>query len=108
MTSFPDSHRDLLDGQVASFATIDPEGFPQLTEVWFLFDEDELRLLLNSARYKLQNLQDRAQCSLLVLDLENPYRYLEVRGYARLEPDADRELAFLHPLPVERSGALGP
>jgi hypothetical protein len=29
----------------------------------------------------------------MVLDVENPYRYLEVRGTARIEPDDDYELA---------------
>ena len=48
MTSFPDSHRDLLDAQVASLATIGGDGFPQMTEVWFLHDDDELKLSLNT------------------------------------------------------------
>jgi PPOX class probable F420-dependent enzyme len=89
MTNFPESHRDLLDGQVASLATIDPDGFPQLTEVWFLVDDGELKLSLNTARQKTRNLTERPQCSLLLLDLANPYRYLEVRGRARIEPDDD-------------------
>jgi pyridoxamine 5'-phosphate oxidase-like protein len=38
-TAVPDSHRDLLDAQFATLATIDRNGFPQLTEVWFFFDE---------------------------------------------------------------------
>ena len=89
MTTFPDSHRDLLDTQVASLATIGDDGVPQLTAVWFLHDEGELRLSLNSARLKLRNLKARPQCALIILDLQNPYRYLEVRGHARLEPDDD-------------------
>jgi PPOX class probable F420-dependent enzyme len=89
MTSFPETHRDLLDSQVASLATIDREGFPQVSEVWFLLAEDELKLSLNSSRYKTKNLVARPQCSLLLLDLTNPYRYLEVRGRARIEPDDD-------------------
>jgi PPOX class probable F420-dependent enzyme len=89
----PDSHRDLLDAQVATLATIDDDGFPQLTEVWFLHDEGALKVSVNTARWKLRNLERRPQCSLLVLDLENPYRYLEVRGRARLEPDDDRAFA---------------
>jgi hypothetical protein len=36
MTIIPDSHRDLLDAQVATLATIGGDGFPQLTELWFL------------------------------------------------------------------------
>ncbi|MGZ4179105.1 MAG: hypothetical protein ACXVUL_00230 [Solirubrobacteraceae bacterium] len=38
MTNFPDSHRDLLDGQVATFATIGANELPQLTGVWFLHE----------------------------------------------------------------------
>jgi PPOX class probable F420-dependent enzyme len=94
MTNFPDSHRDLLDGQVATLATIGGNGFPQLTEVWFLHDDDgELKISLNDSRLKTRNLQKRPQCSLLLLDLTNPYRYLEVRGNAKIEPDDDYSFA---------------
>lgn len=89
MTTFPESHRDLLDAQVATLATIGEDGLPQLTEIWFLVDEGELRLSLNTSRRKTRNLLQRPQCSLLILDLENPYRYLEVRGTARIEADDD-------------------
>ena len=41
MTDFPDSHRDLLDAEVATLATIDPQGYPQISEVWFLHDGGE-------------------------------------------------------------------
>ncbi|MBV9196147.1 MAG: PPOX class F420-dependent oxidoreductase [Solirubrobacterales bacterium] len=93
MTTFPESHRDLLAGQVASLATLGSDGFPQVTEVWFLHDDGELTLSLNTSRLKTRNLKRRPQCSLLLLDLENPYRYLEVRGNARLEPDDDYAFA---------------
>ena len=93
MTSFPESHSDLLDAQVASLATIDGDGFPQVTEVWFLLDEGELKLSLNTSRRKTKNLTARPQCSLLILDLENPYRYLEVRGTARIATDDDYTFA---------------
>jgi PPOX class probable F420-dependent enzyme len=93
MTTFPESHRDLLDGQVATLATVRPDGFPHMTEVWFLVDDGELKLSLNTARLKTQHLQRDPQCSLLLLDLANPYRYLEVRGTARIEPDDDYAFA---------------
>jgi PPOX class probable F420-dependent enzyme len=93
MTDFPESHRDLLDVPVATLATIDGDGMPQLTEVWFLHDDGELRFSLNTARAKTANLQARPGCSVLVLDLANPYRYLEVRGRARIEPDDDYAFA---------------
>jgi PPOX class probable F420-dependent enzyme len=87
MTDFPTTHSDLLDAQVATLATIDDDGLPQLSEVWFIHDDGELRLSLNGDRFKTANLKARAACSLLILDLENPYRYLEVRGTARVEED---------------------
>lgn len=93
MTDFPESHRDLLDGQFATLATIGRNGYPQMTEVWYLFEDGELKLSLNTTRLKTRHLQERPQCSLLLLDLENPYRYLEVRGNARIEPDDDRSFA---------------
>jgi PPOX class probable F420-dependent enzyme len=93
MTTFPESHRDLLDAQVATLATIDADGLPQLSEVWFLLDEGELKLSLNTSRWKTKNLQRRPECSLLIIDLANPYRYLEIRGRARIEPDDDYAFA---------------
>jgi len=48
MTTFPESHSDLLDAQVATLATIGSDGLPQLTEIWFLHDEGELKTSLNT------------------------------------------------------------
>jgi PPOX class probable F420-dependent enzyme len=93
MPEIPESHRYLLDAQVATLATLERSGAPQLSELWFLYDDGELRLSLNSSRRKTQNLTERPDCALLILDLENPYKYLEVRGRARIEPDDDGGLA---------------
>jgi PPOX class probable F420-dependent enzyme len=93
MTEFPDSHRDVLDAKFASLATIGGDGFPQVTEIWFLLVDGELKISLNTSRRKTKNLIARPQCSLFLLDLANPYRYLEVRGRARIEPDDEYAFA---------------
>lgn len=93
MTTIPDSHRDLLDGQVGTLATVGEDNRPQLSEVWFLADGDTVRISLNSSRQKVRNLQRRSGCSLLILDLVNPARYLEIRGDAELAPDDDYTFA---------------
>jgi PPOX class probable F420-dependent enzyme len=93
MTTFPESHRYLLDAQVATLGTIDARGLPHLSEVWFIHYGNELKTSLNTSRVKTKNLAERPQCSLLILDLENPYKYLEVRGHARVEPDDDYAFA---------------
>jgi PPOX class probable F420-dependent enzyme len=87
MLTVPKSHEDLLQSQVATFATIGPDGRPQLTEVWFLYENGSLALSLNSNRQKTKNLLTRPQCCLLILDLAVPQRYLELRGDAEVTPD---------------------
>ncbi len=44
----PDSHRDLLDGQFATLATVGGDGYPQLSEVWFLAEGDRIAISLNT------------------------------------------------------------
>jgi PPOX class probable F420-dependent enzyme len=93
MSEFPESHRDLLEAQFATLATLARDGSPQLTEIWFLYEDGELKLSLNSSRRKTKNLRERPACSLFILDLANPYRYVDVRGRARFEPDDDYAFA---------------
>jgi PPOX class probable F420-dependent enzyme len=89
MVDVPDTHADLLDGEFATLATVGPDGRPQLSEVWFLADNGSLRFSLNTSRQKVKNLASDPACAVLLLDLVNPYRYLEIRGDADLEPDDD-------------------
>ncbi len=89
MTEFPDSHKDLLDAQVASLATIGGDGFPQVTATWFLYDEGKIKISLNTSRLKTKNMLKRPKVSLFILDPENAYRYLEVRGTVTSEGDPD-------------------
>jgi hypothetical protein len=89
----PDSHRDLLDGQVLTLATVGEDGFPQVSEVWFVTEGGQVAMSLNTRRQKVKNLQTEPACTVLLLDLQNPYRYLEIRGTAVIEPDEDRVFA---------------
>jgi PPOX class probable F420-dependent enzyme len=92
-SQIPDSHRDLLDAKFATLATLGKDGGPQLTEVWFLHEDGEVKVSLNDSRLKTRNLAARPRCSLFILDLENPFRYLDFRGTARIEPDDDYAFA---------------
>ena len=93
MPEIPESHRDLLDTEVATLATIGPDGRPQLSEVWFLADDGEVKFSLNTTRQKTRNLIRHPEATVFILDLANPYRYLEIRGRAKLEPDDDYAFA---------------
>jgi PPOX class probable F420-dependent enzyme len=93
--SIPDSHRDLLGADVATLATVGEDGFPQVSEVWFLAEGDRVAMSLNTSRQKTKNLQTEPACTVFILDLANPYRYLEIRGTADIEPDDDYAFADL-------------
>jgi PPOX class probable F420-dependent enzyme len=93
MPEIPASHRDLLDGQVATLATIGPDGRPQLSEVWFLAEGDTVAISLNDSRQKTKNLKASPAVNLFLLDLAVPYRYLEIRGDAEITPDDDYSFA---------------
>jgi PPOX class probable F420-dependent enzyme len=89
METIPDSFRDLLTANFATLATVGKWGGPHQSIVWFLAEGDVVRLSLNSTRLKTDNLARNPNCSLLITDPENSYRYLELRGRAELEPDPD-------------------
>jgi PPOX class probable F420-dependent enzyme len=93
METIPDSHRDLLEGQFATLATVGPNGRPQQSLVWFLAEGDTVRMSLSAARQKTTNLQGHSACSLVIVDPGNSFRYLELRGNIELEPDPGYEFA---------------
>jgi len=93
MPEIPASHRDLLDGEFATLATIGPDGRPQLSEVWFLAEGEAVVTSLNTSRQKTKNLRANPAATVFLLDLAVPYRYLEIRGDAEITPDDDYSFA---------------
>ncbi len=87
MSVIPATHRDLLDASVATLATVGVDGHPQLSEIWFLAEDETIRISLNSSRQKTKNLRRNPACTLFILDLERTSRYLELRCNATVEPD---------------------
>src|SRR6201987_5882975 len=83
----PDSHKGLLNAQVAVLGTIGASGRPQLSAVWFLAEGDTVKLSLSDVRQKTKNLQANPHASLLITDPANPYRYVELRGDAEVVED---------------------
>jgi PPOX class probable F420-dependent enzyme len=93
MATVPASHRDLLDAPVATLATVGADGRPQVSAVWFLADDDKIRVSLNTSRQKTKNLTERPAATLFILDPANTARYLELRGDAKIAPDDDYAFA---------------
>jgi len=64
----------------ANLATVMPNGRPQVTPVWFDFDGKYLRVNSARGRVKDKNMRHDPRVALSILDPDNPYRYLEIRG----------------------------
>jgi PPOX class probable F420-dependent enzyme len=100
----PASHQDLLTAPVAVLATVGADGYPQVSGLWFLLDDDGLvRLSLNTTRQKVKNLRAHPECTLFLLDPATPYRTVEIRARADLAPDPD--YAFADKLARKYGGA---
>jgi PPOX class probable F420-dependent enzyme len=89
----PDSHKGLLGAQVGVLGTIGASGRPQLSAVWFLAEDETVKISLNTSRQKVKNLQAEPKASFLIFDPENPYKYVELRGDVEVTPDDDYSFA---------------
>lgn len=79
--AIPEKFKDLFEKRAfASLATLMPNGSPQVTPMWC--DYDGSHVLLNSARgrQKERNLLRDPRMAVFIMDPDNPYRYMEVRG----------------------------
>ncbi len=77
----PPQFRDLLEKRAfAHLATLMPDGSPQVTPVWFDFDGECIRINTAKGRLKDKDMRRDGRVALSILDPENPYRHLAVRG----------------------------
>lgn len=65
---------------VVTLVTLMADNQPQASPVWFSWDGTHIWINTVRGRQKDQNMTARPQVSILSVDPENPYRYLEVRG----------------------------
>jgi PPOX class probable F420-dependent enzyme len=82
MTDIPAGFQDLLSDKkaFAHLATIMPDGSPQVTPVWFDYTDGRIRVNTAKGRVKARNMTEGSRVALSILDPDNAYRYLQVRG----------------------------
>lgn len=85
----PEEYLDLLESTaLAHVATVGPEGEPQNNPVWFDWNGEHLKFSQTKKRQKYRNVGREPRIAFSIVDPENPYRYLEVRGeVANIEED---------------------
>ncbi len=77
----PEEFKDLFTKKAfAHLATLMPDGSPQVTPVWC--DYDGTYILVNSAkgRVKDKNMRRNRKVGITIVDPDNPYRHLAMRG----------------------------
>jgi PPOX class probable F420-dependent enzyme len=77
-------------------ATVMPDGTPQSTPTWV--DTDGEHVLLNTAkgRTKYENLRRVPEIAISLVDPQDPYKMLEIRGHAELiDEGADEHIDAL-------------
>ncbi len=98
-TVIPEELSPLLESTAVAFvSTIGPNGEPQTTPMWFVWQHGTVRFSLVEGRQKLRNLRRDPRLSVVVVDPADPTWYVELRGTADLQPDPD--------LAVERAAAI--
>jgi PPOX class probable F420-dependent enzyme len=80
-TTIPEQYQDLFTKKAfAHLATVGADGKPQVTPVWVDYDGTHVRFNSAKGRVKARNLARDPRVALSILDPDNPYRYVQVRG----------------------------
>jgi PPOX class probable F420-dependent enzyme len=82
MATIPEKYLDLLAQKkaFAALATTMSDGSPQVTPVWFDYKDGLVRVNTAKGRVKARNLKQGAAVALAIIDPDNPYRYVQIRG----------------------------
>src|SRR5438105_10330558 len=99
MALMPDAFLDLLQQKkaFANLATVMPDGTPQVTPVWFDYADGIIRVNTAKGRVKARNMKQDAPVALAIMDPDNAYRYIQIRGRVRrvVEEGAARHIDSL-------------
>jgi PPOX class probable F420-dependent enzyme len=82
MATIPEGFMDLMTGKkpLANVATVMSDGSPQVTPVWFDYVDGQIRINTAKGRVKARTLTEGAKVALAIVDPDNDYRYIQIRG----------------------------
>jgi PPOX class probable F420-dependent enzyme len=85
MAAIPDNYLDLVQQKkaFANLATLMPDGSPQVTPVWLDYQGGVIRVNTAKGRIKARNMTEGARVALAIMDPDDPYRHIQVRGRVR-------------------------
>lgn len=82
MAVIPEKFLDLLTTKkaFASIATVLKDGSPQVTIVWFDYTGGKIRVNTARGRVKARTMKQGSRVAMAIVDPDNPYRFVQVRG----------------------------
>ncbi|MDP9236531.1 MAG: PPOX class F420-dependent oxidoreductase [Chloroflexota bacterium] len=76
-----DAQQKLLKAKnFADIATLNKDGSAQVTPVWVEYDGDNVIINTEEKRQKTKNMKRDPRVTLSVIDMANPYQYVQIRG----------------------------
>ena len=84
----PKVQKILHSKQFAHVATIRPDGSPQSSPMWFVWDGEYLKFTHATNRQKYRNIRYNPHIAVSITDVDDPYTSAEFRGVVeRIEED---------------------
>jgi PPOX class probable F420-dependent enzyme len=96
--------KNLIDRpNFAHFATLMPDGSPQSVPVWVGRDGEYLVICTGESSLKAKNTRRDARVALSIVDFDNPYEELQLRGRVT-ERRPDPDLKVIDPISHKYTG----
>lgn len=105
LSNLPEGYRHLLADETKAFAwiaTVDADGAPQLTAVWFNTDGEHILFGTSDKTAKFRNLSANPSIAVAIVAPGDPYKYIQFRGNVELTTEGAAE--HLHALSRKYTG----
>ena len=76
-------------GLLMRLGTLGSDGYPQVTPIWYLYEDGQFWITTASDRVKARNMLARPQVGFAIDSDQRPYRGISARGQARLVAEGE-------------------
>lgn len=91
----------LNEKRFATLATINPDGYPQQSVMWYQLQGDRIMMNTAEGRVKANNVRRDPRVSICI---EDEYRFVTIAGPVELDEDRERAWNDIHALAIRYHG----
>ena len=81
----------LQEPHIAHLVTIGTNGYPLVTPIWYLYNNEEFYVMSQRDSHKIRNLVSNPNVALSIANDERPHKYVALQGNAELIEPFDPE-----------------